>query len=88
MMNVEALDALARADITEQSGEVPADISLISVQGDTPQERFASYVGQVKNPYRFKVGKIPVKISFSANGPTLEDTLTRFFIGIKKQPPV
>ena len=88
MMSVEVLDELARADITEQSRDALVDISKITVRGDSPQQRLASYMEQVKNPYCFKVGNIPVKISFSDDGPTLEDTLTRFFKSIKKQRQV
>ena len=88
MMSVEVLDELAGADITEQSRDTLVDISKITIRGDSPQQRLASYMEQVKNPYCFKVGNIPVKISFSDDGPTLEDTLTRFFKSIKKQRQV
>ena len=88
MMKPEMLDELAKADITTLSQETLVDISTISIQGGTPQQRLASYMEQVKNPYCFRVGKIPVKISFTDNGPTLEDTLSRFFVRLKERSEV
>ena len=54
------------------------DIRNISVDKNLPkQERVAEFLRQIKNPYRFKCGKITVVSRFTSGGPTLEDCLQR-----------
>ena len=40
-------------------------------------ERILDFLTQVKNPYIFKVNGKLVRMSFSENGPTADDCLTR-----------
>ena len=50
------------------------DIRDVCIDSDLPQEeRIRSFVKQVKNPYRFKVGEITVNISYTNNSTTLND---------------
>ncbi len=52
------------------------DIREIVVDKALPQaERLATFVRQIKNPYRYKCGKFVVTAEFMANGPTLEECL-------------
>jgi len=56
------------------------DIQSVTVDTSLPQnERIAEYIRQIKNPYRFKCGKITVKAKFADNGVSLEDCLQRIF---------
>lgn len=52
------------------------DIREISVDKNLPkEERIASFVRQIKNPYRFRCGEFVVNASFAGNGVTLEECL-------------
>lgn len=55
------------------------DISTIKIDRDRPVvERILSFMEQVKNPYLFKVGNVPVKVTFSENAQTLQKSLEIF----------
>lgn len=50
------------------------DIRDVHIDSKLPQEeRIRSFIRQVKNPYRFKVGDITVNISYANNATTLND---------------
>ncbi|PWM68213.1 MAG: hypothetical protein DBX61_04070 [Clostridiales bacterium] len=50
------------------------DIRDIKIDKSLPtEERIKSYVEQIKNPYKFKVGDVIVKVSFSGNENTISD---------------
>lgn len=50
------------------------DIREVQLQTDLSQEeRIKSFVRQIKNPYRFKVGPVVVNVSYSDSGATLND---------------
>ena len=52
------------------------DIRSISVDKTLPkQERIASFVRQIKDPYLFRCGDFVVQVCFANNGATLEDRL-------------
>lgn len=52
------------------------DISEVTVERDRPlHERAENFIAQVRNPYLFRVGDTPVRISFTDNGPSLESQL-------------
>ena len=52
------------------------DISKIIVDLDRPlYERAGNFITQVRNPYIFRVGDIPVRISFAENAPSLQSQL-------------
>ena len=55
------------------------DIRDIIIDKSMPiEERMKSYVEQIKNPYKFKVGDVIVKVSFSNSQNTISDN----FIGM------
>lgn len=50
------------------------DIRDVHIDSDQPQEeRIRSFVRQVKNPYRFKVGEVTVNIAYADTSATLND---------------
>ena len=51
-------------------GDVVIDKSL------TPEERVKSYVEQIKDPYRFKVGDVVVRVSYADKDKSLTDSFT------------
>jgi len=54
------------------------EISSIKIDRRKPSdERILDFLTQVKNPYVFKVNGRLVRFSFSENGPTSDDCLTR-----------
>ena len=59
------------------------DIQNIKIDSTLPiKERLDSYLSQIKNPYHFKCGNTPVKISYSDNGKYLSQKLAEHFIHI------
>lgn len=62
----------------EQTNHMPhnelVDIRDVHIDSKLPQdERIRSFVKQVKNPYRFKVGDITVNIAYANSTTTLND---------------
>ena len=54
------------------------EISSIKIDRRKPSnERILDFLTQVKNPYVFKVKGKLVRMSFSENGPSADDCLTR-----------
>lgn len=84
MMDLAELERMEKAsrDLFE-SGSL-TDLSSITIGGDTPIQKLESLSAQLKNLYCFRVGNTPVKISFKENGPTLEESVTRYFTGLKQ----
>lgn len=67
----------------ELSNDKLTDLLNITITGQTPDERFESYLSQIGNPYRFRVGKTPVRIYFQNNGNTLSEKLKTYFLSLK-----
>ena len=54
------------------------EISSIKIDRRKPSnERILDFLTQVKNPYVFKINGKLVRMSFSENGPSADDCLTR-----------
>ena len=52
------------------------DIRDVSVDKNLPkEERIAAFIGQIKNPHRFRCGDFVVNACFAGNGVTLEECL-------------
>lgn len=54
----------------------PTPVDLRDVKIDpalSQEERIRSFIEQVKNPYRFKVGDVVVNVSYSGGSATLND---------------
>ena len=55
----------------------PVDIRDVRIDGAlSREERIRSFIEQVKDPYRFKVGDVTVHISYSGGSATLNDRFT------------
>ena len=78
------LDALQQIDLAaleavEVSPDDLVDLKDIQIDPSLPkEERIASFIRQVKNPYCYKCGKIVVKVGFE-EGTTLEEQLKTIF---------
>ena len=83
-MDLEKLTRMEQASLAELGSDSLTDISDVPISGDTSMERLENLVLHLKNLYCFRVGKTPVRISFNENGPTLEHTITRYFMGLKQ----
>ena len=67
-------------DINIREVDVSTLVDIRNVQIDesmTYEQRIRDFVRQIKNPYCFLVGDVVVKLNFSANGPTITDSLER-----------
>lgn len=53
------------------------DIRDVQINAALPQEeRIRSFIEQIKDPYRFKVGDVVVNVSYSGDAATLNDRFT------------
>ena len=59
------------------------DILTVEVSGETASQRLESYLDQVGNPYCFRVGNTPVRISFKSCEETLDKKIKSYFMGLK-----
>ena len=57
--------------------EVDEKSSIKIDRRKSSEERILDFLTEVKNPYVFKVNGKLVRMSFSENGPTADDCLTR-----------
>ena len=56
----------------------PVDIRDVRIDGTlSREERVRSFVEQVGDPYRFKVGDVTVRVSYSGENATLNDRFTQ-----------
>lgn len=57
--------------------ETLVDIRQVQIDSDLPrEERIRSFLRQVKDPYRFRVGNVIVNVSYANCGHTLNDRFT------------
>lgn len=55
------------------------DIKDIEIDYSLPvNERILNYINEIKNPYCFKVNGVTVKLEFSENNCTLEDSIIAY----------
>ena len=60
-----------------------ADLLDVKIIGETPAQRLESYLARVGNPYRFRVGETPVRITFHSEEKTLQEKLKSHFLSLK-----
>ena len=83
MVTYEQLDQMHNTNLKGvEPGSLP-DISGVTIRGESPVQRLESLLSQVDNPYCFRVGNTPVRVSFRENGDTLENSLRRYFLSLK-----
>ncbi|MCL2797431.1 MAG: hypothetical protein FWD58_05210 [Firmicutes bacterium] len=64
--------------IGDLSSDELTDITKIMLDADSaPTERVCEFLRQVQNPYLFRVEEIPVKVVFSENAPTIQESLAK-----------
>lgn len=84
MIDKNLLEALSRVSIQDAASEPLKDILETEISGGTAGQRLERYISQAGNPYCFRVGDTPVKISFNPDGEDLEQKLKSYFIGLKR----
>lgn len=84
MMDLAELERMEKASRDLFESGCLTDLSSITIGGDTPMQKLESLSAQMKNLYCFRVGNTPVMISFKKNGPPLEESVTRYFTGLKQ----
>ena len=73
------LAALEAVDVRTVDPASLVDIRDVAIDAKQPkQDRIASYMAQIKNPYCYKCGNMVVKVGFG-EGSTLEDQLKTIF---------
>ncbi len=85
MIGLDELERLRSESQEPAEKEELTDIQSVCITGETPGERLESFLAQVGNPYRYRVGDTVVRVSFSDAGETLEDKLQRYFISLKNK---
>lgn len=83
MIDIKLLKDMADAPITEMPPDLLKDILTVEISGETAYQRLESYLSQVGNPYCFRVGNTPVRISFISCEETLEQKIRSYFLGLK-----
>lgn len=84
MINMEQLEKMRYVALDEEAIDALPDMSNVSIRGNTSYERLESLLEQIRNPYCFKVGKTPVRVTFAANGKPLEEMLKTHFLSLKQ----
>lgn len=82
MVNIKKLEEMERVS-REASPVALADLLNVTISGDSPAQRLESYLAQVGNPYRFRVGKTPVRVSFQSGEIPLSEKLKSHFLSLK-----
>ena len=85
MITYKQLEEMSRQRIETISRKELADISAVHIRQDLPHnEKVLAFLEEIKNPYCFLCGDVPVSVCFSDNGPKLGQTLQNYFIRIKQ----
>ena len=82
-MNNRQIDiaALAGADIRKMDKEELIDVSGMPLDPSVPRKLRAGYILKTTgNPYCFRVGDLGVKLEFLDGAPSLQDSLSDFFL--------
>ena len=83
-LTTQELDKMRSVDIGAVSADMLPDISGVAFhKGHTREERISRFMQGAQNLYCFCVGGVGVKIEFSEDGPSLQDTLGDFLIRAK-----
>lgn len=85
MVSMEQLEKMRLSTLDNEGVDALTDISEVTIHGETALERLESLLQQVNNPYHFKVGKTPVRITFTQGAAPLEEKIKAHFISIKQK---
>ena len=83
MIDKNLLEDMSHIKIKDVAPDRLQDILTVEVSGETASQRLESYLDQVGNPYCFRVGNTPVRISFKSCEETLDKKIKSYFLGLK-----
>lgn len=83
MIDKNLLEDMSHMKLKDVAPDLLQDILDVNISGDTASQRLESYLSQVGNPYCFRVGNTPVRISFKSCKETLDKKLKSYFLGLK-----
>jgi len=83
MIDKNLLEDMSHIKIKDMAPDLLQDILTVEVSGETASQRLESYLDQVGNPYCFRVGNTPVRISFKSCEETLDKKIKTYFMGLK-----
>ncbi len=83
MVDKNLLEDMSHTKLKDVAPDLLQDILNVNISGDTASQRLESYLAQVKNPYCFRVGNTPVRISFKSCNETLDKKIKSYFLGLK-----
>ena len=85
MIRNKQLEVMSRQNIETIDRKELVDLSTIHIRQDLPQvEKILDFLEQIKNPYCFLCGDVPVRVCFTDDGPKLGQTLENYFIRMKQ----
>ena len=80
-LTTQELEQMRSVDIGAVAAESLPDVSGMTFDNAlSRKERITRFLQTVKNPYRFCIGGVGVKIEFAESGPFLQDKLTDFLL--------
>ena len=83
-MTAKELDALKGVDVRIVDRAELVDIREVPVERGLPaEERIKRFIGEVKNPYCFRVGDVVVKTVFSEDGGSFGERFERMLARLK-----
>ena len=85
MITNSELEVMSQQNIETINRKELAELSAIHIRRDLSyEEKILDFLEQIKNPYCFLCGDVPVRVCFTDNGPNLGQTLENYFIRIKQ----
>lgn len=85
MITNKQLDDMSKQNIETMTKNNLVELSTIHIRHDLPHaEKVLAFLKEIKNPYCFLCGDIPVRVCFSDDGPELGNVLQDYFIRIKQ----
>lgn len=86
MITSEQLNCMKNIKTSEINKKTLSDIQSIEIdEEEAINRRFEKYISQIKNPYCFICGENIVKIEFSNNGRSLEQSLENYLVSLKNK---
>lgn len=83
MIDQNILEEMSHIKLNEMAPELFQDILEIEFEGETANQRLENCLRQAGNPYCFRVGNTPVRVSFRPDGETLDQKIKSYFLGLK-----
>lgn len=85
MIDKNLLETMSHVEIKNVEPGLLRDILEVKISGETAGQRLESCMAQVGNPYCFRVGNTPVRISFRPCQETLDKKIKSYFLGLKNR---